>query len=323
MHTGVCPLLGEDELCILQKERGHEALPEVCRSFPRIEQYMPSGYLERSLSPACEAVLALLWDLPDGIEFRSDPLPREKVKELRGSGGTLLLEFPVIRDVCIDLLQDRRLELPQRIFLMGAALRELAEGETDLVQWEKRARALPAAPGAAELLDGAEKSLPLFLSSNLQVLSRIYTESAAMHQIRMEILAAMHPFSEADGTSTISLTPYREAAARFESVFGERAYFMENLMTALFFHLHMPKVNSREMLWKSYVLFCDLYAFYRFLAVMSCREGAPGDREELFRMVIFASRTLVHSGSRQLSLQEELFQHDSATLGHMAVLLGG
>lgn len=60
MSGGVCPLLREDSLCALQVEKGHEALPFVCRSFPRSERPQISGYLERSLSPACEGVLALL-----------------------------------------------------------------------------------------------------------------------------------------------------------------------------------------------------------------------------------------------------------------------
>ena len=63
MEGGTCALLREDCLCALQAERGPDALPEVCRNFPRTWAYQPSGYLERSLTPACEGVLALLWDL--------------------------------------------------------------------------------------------------------------------------------------------------------------------------------------------------------------------------------------------------------------------
>ena len=66
MSGGTCPLLREDGLCSLQLEKGHGALPEVCRVFPRTQAYSDSGYLERRLTPACEAVLELLWDLPDG-----------------------------------------------------------------------------------------------------------------------------------------------------------------------------------------------------------------------------------------------------------------
>ena len=35
MSTDDCPLLREDCLCALQMEKGHDALPVVCRTFPR------------------------------------------------------------------------------------------------------------------------------------------------------------------------------------------------------------------------------------------------------------------------------------------------
>ena len=97
---------------------------------------------------------------------------------------------------------------------------------------------------------------------------------------------------------------------------------MENLMTALFFHLHLPMLSGREELWKGYVNFCNLYSFYRFMAVMSCREEAAGDKAELYRLLVCASRGLIHNGARQTSLRDEFFQNDSATLAHMAILLG-
>ena len=82
MEGGTCALLREDCLCALQAERGPDALPEVCRNFPRTWAYQPSGYLERSLTPACEGVLALLWDLPEGLEFLSDPLTKEQRRSM-------------------------------------------------------------------------------------------------------------------------------------------------------------------------------------------------------------------------------------------------
>lgn len=65
------------------------------------------------------------------------------------------------------------------------------------------------------------------------------------------------------------------------------------------------------------------YDDFRFMAVMSCREGSSGDRDELFRLLVFASRSLLHDHLRQTKLRDDLFQHDSATLAHMAILLSG
>ena len=151
MSSGDCPLLLENGLCALQVEKDHRALPDVCRTFPRAERYLPE-YLERSLTPACEGVLELLWNLPDGVEFRSDPLPPQKHGTLTIPEGRLLAPFfQPVRGWCIDMLQDRRLPLTQRILLMGFALRELAEGETDIPSWLSRARALSEVEELPEL----------------------------------------------------------------------------------------------------------------------------------------------------------------------------
>ena len=174
MSGGDCPLLREDGLCALQIEKDHAALPQVCRAFPRAMAYLPE-YLERSLSPACEGVLELLWNLPDGVEFRSNPLPKKERGTLTVSGERPLVPFfQPIREWCIDILQDRRLPLPQRILLIGLALRELAEGEMDIPAWLTRARALPEAeelPG----LPREDNALAMFLTSNLRTLNLLET----------------------------------------------------------------------------------------------------------------------------------------------------
>ena len=85
----------------------------------------------------------------------------------------------------------------------------------------------------------------------------------------------------------------------------------------------MPTLTVADDLWKSYVNFCNLYSIYRFMAVMSCREGAEGDRGELFRLLVYASRNLIHDSTSQTALRDNFFQNDSATLAHMSVLLSG
>ena len=45
------------------------------------------------MSPACEGVLELLWNLPDGVEFRSDPLPKKEQKILTVPEGKSGISF--------------------------------------------------------------------------------------------------------------------------------------------------------------------------------------------------------------------------------------
>lgn len=325
MSNGVCPLLREDCLCALQAEKGPGALPNVCKRFPRTSVYLASGYLERSLTPACEGVLGLLWDLPEGIEFLSDPLPREKQCKLKAEGYMpLLRHYGAIRELCIDFLQDRRFPLPRRIMLMGMALKELADGETDVPGWLARSRRMAEAMADSGMPEEPEqeKLLVMFLSNNIQTLSVIETDDPVLKGVKGEVMAGCGLTFNGSGAE-LDVAPYRAARERFEERFADRAHFFENLMVALLFHLSIPDPTSVDGLWKSYVNFCNLYAFYRFMAVMSCREGAAGDKDELFRMMIYASRGLIHSDARRTVLRDGLFQHGSATLAHMALLLGG
>ena len=106
-----------------------------------------------------------------------------------------------------------------------------------------------------------------------------------------------------------------------EELLGHSEYFFENLMVSLAFHLHFPNLDSPEQLWKSYVNLCNLYSFYRFTAVCACRKEVS--RTRLTHVLVQISRALLHNNIRQASLREELFKNDSATLAHMAILVGG
>lgn len=330
MSGGTCPLLREDGLCSLQLEKGHGALPEVCRVFPRTQAYSDSGYLERRLTPACEAVLELLWDLPDGVDFVADPLPKSKTRTLiMGTSGPLRLRFQELRSACIDLLQDRRRPLAQRILLMGLALKELADGEEDVDGWLARTRTLVDDPETDRRLQlpDQQKTLSMFLTNNIRVMLASQSPNRELSTVLKEVLDGLGAVLTFEGGQAVNFSlpngPYLAARARFEENFQDRAYFMENLMVSLFFNLQVPDPVDREKLWKSYVDFCNLYSFFRFMAVASCREGAAGDKAELFRMMVCASRGLMHNTPQKTKLRDEFFQNDSATLAHMAILLCG
>ena len=82
------------------------------------------------------------------------------------------IAFQTIRSLCIDLLQDRRFPLAERILMVGLALKPLAEGKADMSRWPIQAWTLPESAEAAGLLAEADqdKALPLFLTNAVTVL---------------------------------------------------------------------------------------------------------------------------------------------------------
>lgn len=329
MHTGTCPLLAEDSLCNLQRECGPDALPLVCKIFPRGDRYSLMG-LERTLSPACEAVLKLIWNLPDGIDFVLEDLPRPRIITL--TEDTLLTRaYPAIRSLCIDFLQDRTLPLPQRILLMGIVLEKLSKEPDDPEAWIKWAASILGNPDRGELCaaipDGGVRGLVMFLSNNLHVLLTANRQDEASQKAWQEILTAMKlEFNLENGNVTLTPAIYEEYRARFLKRFEKYDYFFENLMVLLFYHLAFPIVTSTDELWKSYVNYCNLYSFYRFMSVMSCHDenmDEQASKDELIRFLTLTSRALIHNQAFRTGLRDELFKNDSATLAHMAILLGG
>jgi len=317
-----CPLWDENGLCTLQREKGYHILPQVCQRFPRLGSARFSGYYERSLSPACEGVLALLWELPDGVEFRSGPLPKEeRSNAVLPEGNPLAENYQEIRSLCVDFLQDRRRPLSHRILLLGLVLKRLAEGETNITRFMEYGRFMLEQGDAGELLRDldASRTLESALHSNIRTLLSLRNEKGIQPLLRE--LEQWLSLKTANGQLQANQSAYLSARERYKERFGERAYFMENLMVVLFFSCGMPDVRSPEKLWESYVTFCGLYAAFQFISIMSCREGAPGDREELFRLLVITSRTLLHSQKNPEWLPNEFFQSDSATLAHMAVLV--
>lgn len=188
-----------------------------------------------------------------------------------------------------------------------------------MAAWMLRARALQEGKGL-ELPDSSQ-TLAMFLSNNFQVLLQLKTVPD-FSSVLMDMTLSLG-IQPTIGTSqaTIPLAPYHSAQRRFQEQGWD--YFMENLAVSLFFQGAVPNLDSGEALWKSYVNYCSLYSFFRFLAVMSCREGVEDCKAELTRLVVFASRMILHANGVDTAIRDEFFKNDSATLAHMAILLAG
>ena len=331
-NSGRCSFLDSDGLCAIQRACGHDALPFVCTNFPRRISCTPAAK-EYALSPSCEGVLQQLWDLPDGIEFIEDPLPKEEWKT--GSivqGNNLILFFAPVRSLFIDILQNRDLSLTERMLYLGITIQRLQKEDWtrfDPDSWIDLTVSLTDVNMIKMTANVGNRNM--YISQNLNVLNKMGTGMKWVAEIcdALEAKTAM-VFKADDGTgmetcpqvtTSFSIEAYEDALAQFQTAFSGYEYFFENLMVASALYLNFPNLASREALWKSYVSLCNLYSLYRFTSVLGCKQSVT--KERLFHMIVMVSRATLHSKGLFQGFQEELFQHDSSTLAHMAILLNG
>lgn len=331
-----CPLLSEEGLCSLQLECGYNALPKVCQTFPRGEDFVASGYLEKSLTPACEAVLELLWNLPSGIDFVEEPLPKPRWSEVRVEIPSLYVYFDSIRELCIDLLQDRRFTVAQRILLMGVLLEKLPEADNeatadaDILQWLSESKALLTAPNVADiasnLMPESDEIATKFLIQNIKTISTFETGNVSQAIVLKDLLNLFilnaEDSDEVDHSRlTVNFKAFQQAKQNFSETFEDLEYFFENLAVSVFFRAHLPYLSDKEELWKGYVNFCNTYSLFRFTAIASCYEIVPEQKDKMFQYMLLVGRTVLHSFARQLLLRDLFFKNESSSLAHMAILL--
>ena len=272
---GDCPLRAEDGLCALQLACGEDALPSICRLYPRA----PRGEFayECSCSNSCEAVVEQLLDREAPLTFRSVELTLESAppagKRLRRPRGY----YSAIRALCGEILQKRALPLPERIARVGLALRALEP----LMDAE-------AGRMGAEIsrLGLCAETLPAFAPD----------AAAGLFALR-GVLDALAQTSE-------SLSPYREAAeSRLPSpaeFFTARAAFagrfpawerhFEHLLVHHLFYECFPFSDRHESFADEFSALCALYALLRFLLIgytasVPTREGFVDAAAAAFRLI--------------------------------------
>ena len=118
---GKCPMLGEDNLCSIQKKYGEDFLSETCRQYPR--QTLDFGnYFERSLSLVCPLAADLIlnserlefewFDADEDYHRQSEQFESNVPVELRA-------DFVTLQRTAIAILQRRSLSIADRLIELG------------------------------------------------------------------------------------------------------------------------------------------------------------------------------------------------------------
>ena len=120
-YLGRCRLQREDGLCALQRECGEEALPIVCRRYPRAPRLSP--FPECSTSGSCEKTLELLFSSDKPLAFIKKELtfakdPRENDRDVLFAPD----EHLSLQREAFAILEDRSKPFDERLRLLGARL---------------------------------------------------------------------------------------------------------------------------------------------------------------------------------------------------------
>lgn len=133
-----CPMLGEDNLCKLQKNCGLDFLSETCQTYPR-NIYKLNGMYEWSLTVSCPVVARLALAPEESMIFENieliPPLNTNISARSHKIPPKLVEKIFEIQFAAISILQERKFTIDQRLAILGFFLDQLDEfSESEQIQ---------------------------------------------------------------------------------------------------------------------------------------------------------------------------------------------
>ena len=250
---GECPLHDADGLCMIQRDLGEAALPEICRMYPRCLKKEGSMY-EALCSNSCEAVVELLMR-PEQLKFKFVEMDAKTEIEARADGEMLSLGKRTV-----ELLQGDAGSLNERIGKICGAI--AGDGGYD--------------PKEASLSDGLRA-----LTGALEALSE---DSEALRRFAAETIAR-YGAEKSDAAENFSAD-----VRRFEERFPGWMRWYENILTNHLFYMNLPWVDERLKPEQVRSGLCLTYAAMRamgaaYTAEKSSRDDLVDALAGLFRLV--------------------------------------
>ncbi len=272
-YDGNCPIRMGDGRCALHAECGEDALPEICRLYPRGIHLSEDGY-ECSLADSCEATLEIFFDRDKPIKF----VEREMTLAMPRLGRPTVVFKTMghereIRMRLIGIMQDRDHTIPERIIGVGLFLREVERA----IDCGNEA-ALIAALNESTLLTEEGISDKRANGDNLRFGLRVARRMVDILDVRSESIrkcgeAAIAYFGGSEG----DLERYHIAKERFEKAFPRWEIFFEHMLVNHIFFSKFPFQDRPERLYDEFLGLCGVYTVLRFLGLGSAADEPRRD----------------------------------------------
>lgn len=219
---GKCPIQTDEGLCLLHRECGEGAIPEICRRYPRCIRTAPIH--ECCTSTSCEYTLELLYRDDEPVCFVSCEIEVfDEEFDTPAAASLDAWEYTAVREKAFAILSDRSLGINARIEALASAFVVILpyfvmSRENAAELFEKLARSSAA---LSEMTDTVSE----YYSDESELL-RFVLESEAKMDIYLEKMLVNHVFYKAFPRSFEGST-MRDEIAALVAVRGLHRYVTE------------------------------------------------------------------------------------------------
>ena len=297
-----CPFLDCNNYCVIHSKLGEDYLSNVCTCFPRITNLVDGCY-ERSLDVACPEAARILLLNEEGIKFKESEeeigkhiLSNQVDTKSKELSNSLAKYFKEIRKVCIKIIQNRKLELTERLFVLGEFINNLEdESESNFNNIEKFINNYDI-----NRTQGFYEKNSLYFMLQIDFFKKMVSllnidkevDSDFFKEYTKQIIDSFNLNREDADNRT-----YIEVFEEYNKEFLDKyTYIFENYLVNFIYNNMFP-FNERESIFDGYIMLLMRYSFIRFYLVGKYIKERNDSKEEIVRFIQVFSKTIEHHRS--------------------------
>lgn len=328
----ICPLRGADGLCDIHRELGEEALSQTCQIYPRAYTSVEGQYIQ-AMNTGCEAVTSLLYDIKSPMAIDTAIVSEGKIprnignfRVKKGHHLDLYTYYPKILRKCIEILQNQKYSLDDRMVLLGGFLLTL---DDVVMKPDRQAKALH------ELLEVFDEHMYIY-DPLLQLKGKRYDLPIQMVlKLRAQIFSSLRMSKEKESiehyirtiqncidekTMKLDMEETKRKVEHREKLFADTD-FLENFMVNYLMTSVFPLKVENSMIQKpsqKYWELAGVYCYYKVMLMGSLDKLSGMNKQTLFYVTSLCGRTLMQ---KQNMVYDYIVENQITQLPMMAMMI--
>jgi lysine-N-methylase len=323
-----CPFLDDENYCIIYSKLGEAYLSNVCASFPRIINKV-DGWYEMSLDVACPEAARIILLQENGIEFEEGKEALEKYvlsseidTKSKEFSHSLVRYFKEIRDMSIKIIQNRKLEISQRLYVLGEFLTSLEnESKTSFSTVPKLIKSYDM--DSVKHAYGKNKDSFLlqmdFFKKMLGFLNISKEVDSLSFKKLTEQIMAEYKFEEEDYRKHPEI--YRNAYENYTvNVINSNSMIFENYLVNFIYNNMFP-FSETDSLFDGYMMLLTRYSFIRFYLIGKYLYNGNDSKESIVEFIQIFSKSIGHHKTYSVDVLNFLKENNFNNLEFAKILL--
>ncbi len=311
-----CAFLDDNNLCMIYSNIGEDYLSNVCTCYPRITNIIDGNY-EMTLDVSCPEAARKVLSLKDGIKFVTEKVTLNKhiisgnidtkSKELK---GTIFMHFKKIRQKSIDILENKKYSLDERLYILGNLLDNITElGESDTRSIDR-------------YIDRYKDkdALDLYMSDDMRYMIQISFFKGLLDKLDVFKEVASKTFKaytekvlkgyDFVDNITEKSQEYVEAYKKYNNdIMSKYGYIFENYLINFIYNNLFP-FSENDVAFHGYIMLLIRYSYMRFFLVGLMLDGEELDEEKIITFIQTFLKTTEHHKTYYTDVLEEVVQNE-------------